>query len=210
MSHITSQDISKESSYKLTDKLTIRNLESILKAFASDYDIKPILIGGMAVAAYAKYYNENYDRKTKDIDFIINKDQETKAKEIIYKKLPDLSIKEGRIFGYNGIEIKYEYGPSVSILFKDKEVPYNIIELKLGKKIIKLYVAGMEYLLVDKIFTYLRRKEEKDWEDIEKLSYLMTNHGYNRELLNKIFDEYSRKYEKYASQAKDILKSIIL
>jgi hypothetical protein len=209
MSHPISQDISKES-YKLTDKLTIKNLESILKAFASDYDIKPILIGGMAVAAYAKYYNENYNRETKDIDFIINEKYRTKTKEIIYSKLPNLSIKEGRIFGYNGIEIKYEEGPSVSILFKDKEVPYNIIELKLGKKIIKLYVAKMEYLLVDKIFTYLRRKEEKDLDDIEKLTYLMTKHGYNRELLYKIFDEYSKKYEKYASQAKDILESIIL
>ena len=209
MSHPISQDISKEG-YKLTDKLTIRNLESILKAFASDYDIKPILIGGMAVAAYAKYYNENYNRETKDIDFIINENQETKAKEIIYSKLPNLSIEEGRIFGYNGIEIEYEEGPSVSILFKDKEVPYNIIELKLGKKIIKLYVARMEYLLVDKIFTYLRRKEEKDLDDIEKLSYLMRKHGYDRDLLYNIFDEYSRKYEKYASKAKNILESKVL
>jgi len=209
MPHPISQDISKES-YKLTDKLTIKNLESILKAFASDYDIKPILIGGMAVAAYAKYYNENYNRETKDIDFIINEKYRTKTKEIIYSKLPNLSIKEGRIFGYNGIEIKYEEGPSVSILFKDKEVPYNIIELKLGKKIIKLYVAKMEYLLVDKIFTYLRRKEEKDLDDIGILTYLMTKHGYDRELLYKIFDEYSEKYEKYASKAKDILESIIL
>jgi len=209
MSHPISQDISKES-YKLTDKLTIKNLESILKAFASDYDIKPILIGGMAVAAYAKYYNENYNRETKDIDFIINEKYRTKTKEIIYSKLPNLSIKEGRIFGYNGIEIKYEEGPSVSILFKDKEVPYNIIELKLGKKIIKLYVAKMEYLLVDKIFTYLRRKEEKDLDDIGILTYLMTKHGYDRELLYKIFDEYSEKYEKYASKAKNILERVIL
>jgi hypothetical protein len=209
MSHITSQDISEES-YKLTDKLTIKNLESILKAFASDYDIKPILIGGMAVAAYAKYYNENYDRETKDLDFIINEKYRTKAKEIIYRKLPDLSIKERRIFGYDGIEIKYEYGPSVSILFKDKEVPYNIIELKLGKRIIKLYVAKMEYLLVDKIFTYLRRKEEKDLDDIGILTYLMRKHGYNRELIYKIFYEYSEKYEKYASKAKNMLESIIL
>ena len=209
MPHIISQDISKES-YKLTDKLTIKNLESILKAFASDYDIKPILIGGIAVAAYAKYYNENYDRETKDIDFIINEKYKTKTKEIIYRKLPDLSIKEGKIFGYNGIEIKYEYGPSVSILFKDKEVPYSIIELKLGKKKIKLYVAKMEYLLVDKIFTYLRRKEEKDLDDIGILTYLMTIHGYNRELLYNILYEYSKKYEKYASEAKDIIESIIL
>jgi len=209
MPHPISQDMSKEN-YKLTDKLTIKNLESILKAFASDYDIKPILIGGIAVAAYAKYYNENYNRETKDIDFIINEKYRTKTKEIIYNKLPDLSIKEGRIFGYNGIEIKYEYGPSVSILFKDKEVPYNIIELKLGKKIIKLYVAKMEYLLVDKIFTYLRRKEEKDLNDIGILTYLMKKHGYNRELIYNIFYEYSKKYEKYASKAKNIMESIIL
>ncbi|MFP3256232.1 MAG: nucleotidyl transferase AbiEii/AbiGii toxin family protein [Candidatus Nanopusillus acidilobi] len=209
MPHPISQDISKES-YKLTDKLTIKNLESILKAFASDYDIKPILIGGMAVAAYAKYYNENYDRKTKDIDFIINENYKTETKEIIYRKLPNLSIKEERIFGYNGIEIKYEYGPDVSILFKDKEVPYNIIELKLGKKIIKLYVARMEYLLIDKIFTYLRRKEEKDLNDIGILTYLMKKHGYDKELLYNIFYEYSEKYEKYASKAKEILESIIL
>jgi hypothetical protein len=68
----------------------------------------------------------------------------------------------------------------------------------------------MEYLLVDKIFTYLRRKEEKDLDDIKILTYLMTKYGYNRELLNNIFYEYSEKYEKYASKAKNMLESLIL
>jgi len=82
--------------------------------------------------------------------------------------------------------------------------------INLGKRVIKLYVAKMEYLLVDKIFTYLRRKEEKDLDDIGILTYLMTKHGYDRELLYKIFDEYSEKYEKYASKAKNILERVIL
>ena len=150
-----------QESYKLTDKSTIRNLESILKILD---DVKPVLIGGMAVAAYANYYNINYDRKTRDIDFIINENKKIDTKEILYKELPNVSIKEGQIFGYDGIEIKYEDSPSLSILFKDKEVPYNEIELKMGKRKIKLYIAKMEYLLVDKIFTYLDRKEEKTLE----------------------------------------------
>jgi hypothetical protein len=55
-----------QESYKLTDRSTIRNLESILKVLD---DVKPVLIGGIAVAAYANYYNINYNRKTRDLDF---------------------------------------------------------------------------------------------------------------------------------------------
>ena len=196
--------MSPQDSYKLTDKATIRNLESILEILD---DIKPVLIGGIAVAAYANYYNINYDRKTKDIDFIINENKKIDTKGIIYSKLPSLPIKEGKIFGYDGIEIKYKDGPSISILFKDKEVPYNEIELNLGKKKIKLYIAKMEYLLVDKIFTYLKRDEEKDWKDMEILSSLMKKYGYDKEVLYKIFNEYSEKYGKYSSKAKDIMEN---
>jgi len=195
-----------QESYKLTDKSTIRNLESILKVLD---DVKPVLIGGIAVAAYANYYNINYNRKTRDIDFIINENKKIDTKEILYKELTDVSIKEGQIFGYDGIEIKYEDGPSLSILFKDKEVPYNEIELKMGKKKIKLYIAKMEYLLVDKIFTYLDREEEKDSDDMEILSRLMKRYGYDKELFDEIFDEYSKKYGKYSSKAKDIIEKIL-
>jgi len=195
-----------QDSYKLTDKPTIKNLESILKILD---DVKPVLIGGIAVAAYANYYNINYIRETGDIDFIINEDKYVDTKGIIYRELPNLPIKERQIFGYDGIEIKYEDGPSLSILFKDKEVPYNEIELKIGKKKIKLYVAKIEYLLVDKIFTYLDREEEKDSDDIEILSRLMKRYGYDKELLDEIFDEYSKKYGKYSSKAKDIIENIL-
>ncbi|MFP3166868.1 MAG: nucleotidyl transferase AbiEii/AbiGii toxin family protein [Candidatus Nanopusillus sp.] len=196
--------MSPQNNYKLTDKATIRNLESILKILDNE---KPVLIGGIAVAAYANYYNINYDRKTGDIDFIINENKKIDTKEIIYKELSNISIKEGQIFGYDGIEIKYRDGPSISILFKDKKVPYNKIELKIGKRKIKLYIAKMEYLLVDKIFTYLDRREEKDLRDIEILSYLMKKYGYNKELLYEIFDEYSKKYRKYSFEAKGIIEN---
>ena len=86
-------------------------------------------------------------------------------------------------------------------------MPYNEIELKIGKKKIKLYVAKMEYLLVDKTFTYLDRGEEKDSDDIEILSRLMKKYGYDKELLDKIFDEYSKKYRKYSSEAKNIIEN---
>jgi len=94
--------MSSQDSYKLTDRTTIRTLESILEVFASN-DIKPILIGGMAVAAYANYYNINYNRETRDIDFIINENKEIDTKGIIYRELPNLPIKERQLFGYDGI-----------------------------------------------------------------------------------------------------------
>jgi predicted nucleotidyltransferase len=208
MPRVISNNISQEG-YKLTDKPTIKNLESILKIFSDNDKVKPVLIGGMAVAAYIYYYTHEKYRSTNDIDFIINKNKKVNAKEIIYRKLSNLSIKERIIFGYDGIKIEYKYGPSISILFKDKEVPYNEIELNLNKKKIKLYVAKMEYLLVDKIFTYLNRKEEKDWNDIKILAYLMKKYSYDEDLFYNIFDEYSKKYKKYASKAKDIIKNIL-
>jgi hypothetical protein len=198
--------MSPQNAYKLTDKATIRNLESILKILDN---VKPVLIGGIAIAAYANYYNIDYDRETRDIDFIINESKKIYTKEIIYRELLNASIKEGQIFGYDGIEIKYKDSPGISILFKDKEVPYNEMELKIGKKKIKLYVAKMEYLLVDKIFTYLDRKEEKDFKDIKTLSRLMKKYGYDKELLDKIFDEYSKKYRKYSLEAKNIIEKIL-
>ena len=198
--------MSPQNSYKLSDRSTIRNLENILKILD---DEKPILIGGMAIAVYASRYGLPYDRKTRDIDFVINKNKKIHTKEIIYKELQNSSIREGQIFGYDGIEIIYKDGPSISILFKDGEIPYNEIKLKLGKKEIKLYVAKMEYLFVDKIFTYLNRKERKDLEDIKVLYNLMKKHGYNKELLYKIFNEYSRKYRKYSSKARYIIEKTL-
>ncbi len=195
-----------QNSYKLSDRSTIRNLENILKILD---DVKPILIGGMAVAAYASYYGLPYDRGTGDVDFVIEINKKIYAKEKIYKGLQNLSIRERQIFGYDGIEIIYKKGPSISILFKDGEIPYNEIKLKLGKKEIKLYVAKMEYLLVDKIFTYLNRKERKDLEDIKVLYHLMKKYGYDKELLYKIFNEYSKKYRKYSSKAKYIIEKIL-
>ena len=196
-----------QNSYKLSDRSTIRNLENILKILD---DVKPILIGGMAVAAYASHYGLPYNRETKDLDFVIKKDYEIYTKEVIYRELQNLPIREGKIFRYNGIEIIYKYGPKVSILFRDGEIPYNEIKLKFGKKEIKLYVAIPEYLLVDKIFTYLDRKERKDLEDIKVLCHLMKKYGYDKELLYKIFNEYSSKYRKYSSKAKYIIEKIFI
>jgi len=200
--------MSSQNGYKLTDKATIRNLESILKILD---DVEPVLIGGIAVAVYAYLNNIDYERRTEDIDFIINESKKIDTKERIYKELLNTSIKGGRIFGYDGIEIEYKNGPSVSILFKDKEVPYNKIKLKLGKKEIELNVAKLEYLLVDKIFTYLDREEEKDVKDIETISDIMKKYGYDEELLYKIFDEYSNssRYRKYALEAKEIMEKIL-
>ena len=67
----------------------------------------------------------------------------------------------------------------------------------------------MEYLLVDKIFTYLNRKEEKDSDDIETLSRLIKEYGYDKDLFYNIFDDYSKKYRKYSSKAKDIIENIL-
>ena len=50
--------MSLQNDYKLTEGATIRNLESILKILE---DIKPVLIGGIAVAAYANYYIEKLE-----------------------------------------------------------------------------------------------------------------------------------------------------
>jgi hypothetical protein len=33
----------------------------------------------------------------------------------------------------------------------------------------------------------------------------MKKYGYDKELLDKIFDEYSKKYRKYSSEAKNII-----
>ncbi|BFI73476.1 hypothetical protein YN1_4630 [Nanoarchaeota archaeon] len=65
-------------------------------------------------------------------------------------------------------------------MFRDINIPYNEISLKINNKTIKLKVAKLGYLLVDEIFTYLRRKEEKDLGDIEEIIKIMKNNNYDK------------------------------
>jgi hypothetical protein len=195
-------------SYKLSNRFTIRNLESILELLD---DVKPVLIGKIAIAIYEHYYSLRYNRIFKYIEIAISKRKEKHTKEILY--YPTYS-KETRyieeiIFNEysDNIEIEYKDGPSVIILFKDKKIPYNEIELKIGKKKIKLYVAKLEYLYVDKIFTYLN--EKKDFYSIKVLGYLMKEYGYDKELLENIFNEYSKKYPEYSLEARNIMEKIL-
>ncbi|GEM_PF-1755644 len=191
--------------YSLTEARTIKVLDDILKSF--DDDKKPILMGGMAVAVYLidagldviKY------RKTEDIDLLAKEKDIIYIKSIVYRINDIKKIIERKIFGKDGIEIIYENGPKVSILFSNEEIPYEDLEIKIGKRKIKVRVARLEWLLVDKIFTYLNRKEEKDLMDVFTLLTLAMKHGINEELLSNIFEKYSNKYKKHAKTAKEYI-----
>ncbi|PVU71395.1 hypothetical protein DDW05_01070 [Candidatus Nanobsidianus stetteri] len=190
-----------QKSLKLSYKFTIRNLESILELLD---DVKPVLIGKIAIVVYEHYYSLPYNRKFKYIELAISKRKKKHIKEILYTQKTKYNE-----YGDN-IEIEYKEGPSVIILFKDKKIPYNEIEIErkiIKKKKIKLYVAKLEYLYVDKIFTYLN--EKKDFYSIKLLGYLMNEYGYDKELLKNIFNEYSKKYPEYSLEAKNIMEKIL-
>jgi len=68
-------------SYKLSNRVTIRNLENILKILD---DEKPVLIGKAAIAAYENYYGLRNDRRFIYIKFGISKNKEKRTKEILY------------------------------------------------------------------------------------------------------------------------------
>lgn len=197
-----------QKSYKLSNRLTIRNLESILELLD---DVKPVLIGKIAIVVYEHYYSLRYNRRFKYIELAISKRKKKHIKEILYNPTYTQETKYNE-YGDN-IEIIYENGPSVSILFKDKKIPYNEIEIErkiIKKKKIKLYVAKLEYLYVDKIFTYLNEKEkQKDFYSIKLLGYLMKEYGYDNKLLENIFNEYSKKYPEYSLEAKNIMEKIL-
>jgi len=198
-------------SYKLSNRFTIRNLESILELLD---DIKPVLIGKIATVVYEHYYGLRYDRRFKYIELATSKRKKKHIKEILYDPTYTEETKyiEEIIFDEpdGNIKIIYENGPSVSILFKDKKIPYNEIELKIGKKKIILYVTKPEYLYVDKIFAYLNGKDkQKDFHSIKVLGYLMKKYGYDKELLENIFKEYSKKYTEYSLKAKNIMEKIL-
>ncbi|MCC5447016.1 hypothetical protein [Candidatus Nanobsidianus stetteri] len=190
-----------QKSRKLSYKFTIRNLESILELLD---DVKPVLIGKIAIVVYEHYYSLPYNRKFKYIELAISKRKKKHIKEILYTQKTKYNE-----YGDN-IEIEYKEGPSVIILFKDKKIPYNEIEIErkiIKKKKIKLYVAKLEYLYVDKIFTYLN--EKKDFYSIKVLGYLMNEYGYDKELLENIFNEYSKKYPEYSLEARNIMEKIL-
>jgi len=167
------------------------------------------------LVVYEQHYSLPYNRKFKYIELAISKRKKKHIKEILYNPTYTQETKyiESIIFNEFGdnIEIIYEKCPSVSILFKDKKIPYNKIELKIGKKKkIKLYVAKLEYLYVDKIFTYLNEKDkQKDFYSIRVLGYLMKEYGYDKELLENIFNEYSKKYPEYSLEARNIMEKIL-
>jgi hypothetical protein len=197
--------------YTLYDDPTRENLESILEIIGNE---KPVLIGISALFTY-----EPFKRGLKNIEFAINNYRKESTKEILKRIRYDPEHTEKiRYIGAivfdkrdDTIKIICRYGPNMNILFKEEEIPYNKIKLKFDKKEIELNVAKREYLLVDKIFAYLDRKEEKDTKDIETISDLMKKYGYDKELLYKIFDEYSNssRYRKYALEAKNIMEKIL-
>jgi hypothetical protein len=185
------------------------NLERILELLD---DVEPVLIGGIAIGIYEHYYSLPYIRRFKYIELAISKRKKKHIKEILDQQ--EIKYNE---YGDN-IEIIHdkiihEDGPSVRILFKDKKIPYNEIEIErkiIKKKKIKLYVAKLEYLLVDKIFTYLNKKEkQEDFYSIKVLGYFMKEYGYDKELLENIFNEYSKKYPEYALEARNIMEKIL-
>jgi hypothetical protein len=152
--------IEPQNSYKLSNRTTIRNLESILKILD---DVKPVLIGEIAIAAYARYYSLPYDRKFRDIELVISKNKEKYTKEIICNLLINknkwINTKEieyiiGSLFVDGSIKIIYKDGPNINILFEGKEIPYNEMVLEFGKKIMKLYVAKIEYLYEDRMINF--------------------------------------------------------
>ena len=195
-------------SYKLTDKHTLKTLEDIFRIF-DDYEYS--IIGGLAVSIYSYLNKDIYyeNRYTQDIDLVINEIYKENVKVEIYSKLRNAKIKEGKIFGHDGIKIEINNYPSISILFKDIDIPYNEIELKIGKKTIKLKVAKLEYLLVDKIFTYLDRREEKDLEDIREIVKIIKNKGYDKGLLEDVFNYYSSIHKKYEDTARNLLNNFL-
>ncbi|EOD42204.1 Uncharacterized protein Nst1_621 [Candidatus Nanobsidianus stetteri] len=202
-------NIEPRKSYKLSNRIAIRNLERILELLD---DVEPVLIGKIAVVAYEHYYGLRYNRIFKYIEIAISKRKKKHIKEILYDPTYTEETKyiEEIIFYDHNIKIIYEKGPSIIILFKDKKIPYNEIELKIGNRKIKLRVAKLEYLYVDKIFTYLNEKDKQgDFYSIKVLGYLMKKYGYDKGLLDKIFDEYSKEYKKYSLEAKNIMEKIL-
>ncbi|MGC9132983.1 MAG: hypothetical protein ACP5GJ_01075 [Nanopusillaceae archaeon] len=118
-------------------------------------------------------------------------------------------ISKGKLFRYDGIKIEEKNKLPVSILFRDYDVPYNKIKIKLNGKYIELNVAKIEWLIVDKIFTYLRRREQKDIEDIKEIKNIIEKTGYNKELLIDIFNIYTEKYKKYEDKALELLEEYL-
>ena len=197
-----------DSYYKLTDKKTLRTLDDIFKLCKGN---NCVLIGGMAVALYSYLSKDIYylKRRTKDIDLAAPKEDEQKIKEILYTRPLEGKITEGNIFGHRGIKIESRDYVPVSILFREEKIPYKEIKFKYKNRTFKLEVAREEYLLVDKIFTYLRRGEQKDIEDIEALVNIMKKKGYDKELLENTFNIYSDRYRKYAEIARDLLNNFL-
>lgn len=51
--------------------------------------------------------------------------------------------------------------------------------------------------------------KKKDFYSIKVLGYLMNEYGYDKELFENIFNEYSKKYPEYSLEAKNIMEKIL-
>lgn len=193
------------------ERKSLEDLEAVLKE-ARKQDIKLVIIGGYAVAAYTRGY-----RYTKDIDLVADKPTLGKLKGLLKglgysirdtefgiagkKKLNggviDLHMSVGRIYD---ISTRKEYPVNSSLFTNAKRMTVRGYASK--NKSLKADVVELETLLVLKTMPVHRDKDaadllsllrdRRDDIDLEALAQRVKNAGLTAHLLDRIRD-YARR-----------------
>ncbi len=192
----------KRSSYYIYNSETLRNIR-YFKRLCQENEIKFLLTGGMAVQAYVYSLGKIHpSRSTGDLDIIVSLDDKEKFETGVLTRLNPINVKRKETKIINGYIIYTPSGPYYSVSFVEKLPEGETVYIKR----VEIPVESFEYLLVNKVRTYLHRGEQKDIVDIFDLLKLVAA-GYksiNEKKLEDALNYYNISKEEFAS----ILRSI--
>lgn len=176
--------------YSIKDSKTFQVL-SLLSKYFPQYEIKWVIIGGMAVQAHLYSHNLECSRRTRDIDIIIHNKYKEIFENSFLRGLSPIRYKSVTIFGKEGYKVYFKGGPPIGILFNETIPKYEKLKLRRGEEEIEIPVEEYEYLMIDKLKTFNERREKTDIIDIIDLLILQIE----RRIINiEMLEEAMRYY----------------
>ena len=191
--------------YYIYNTITLDNLR-YFRRVTYYIGIEFVLTGGMAVQAYLYSNGIHPSRATGDLDIIIDKEDKEKFLTKLLPTMKGVDVKYRKTKIIDSVLIYFPRGPYFSISFTDK-LP---LKTEVNVKTVTIPVELLEYLLANKIRTYLLRREDRDVIDILDLVKLLFLGRYkvDSQVFQNALEFYSLNLEDIPEKIREIIATV--